>query len=712
MTLAGILPGEMEREREEIRGISQYNKDADQIREQDAAGTFYTILQYIWNDMQKKQRSFRIGMSTIFLVVAFASMFKGIINVAPIAFLRASQNGAGAFDFTLVHGDQQLPPGDVNLYSESPFAFTSSGEGEPGLIDALARQVQDEFFDNEKDHASIMGIDILKFGTLKERLDPLSKGGIFKGFAPRWTLPTLLRNVTDPTRNSSCFLIIVDSAREADLGLIPPFSQEILGDNEMMLSETAMRFLGLTDGRKEKVELLFDVESIIKTYSTEYEETSGKLEAEVQSAIQRLLPTKEELYRLINEQTELAIGPNDTITLDLDEVLRNAMIADPLNEQLSTLNEGIGLGEIPSLDAALGAAANESAALQTPAGQEFAFLLPLLAIEGYEEITFQSTDPDSALNGVSLGDALGVVEGGRLFTIEQLLDFAKAGGANLTVSVPLNIALDYAFSIDTSFDLEIKHNFTVVDSFSASAGKFGGSLGNVALVDCNWAFRIVQSSYLSMFEGAAERQPLLQLFMGDVHRIVRASIESMDFCNYALHVEGVMEGQVETYAQGPETMTKSITEAGNELVEALGLQSNVTYTTPLKAQLGQVQQIISFLNAALLAVIFYLSLLSVQLIYSLMVSDVNEKTYEFGMLRALGFSTNDVMFLIVYQALFFAIPGVVLGLAAGLGLNAAFRHALFTVTWNYTTYNLPREAYALGISIGIIMPLLANILPV
>lgn len=126
-----------------------------------------------------------------------------------------------------------------------------------------------------------MGIDILKFGTLKERLDPLSEGSIFKGFAPRWTLPTLLRNVTDPSRNSSCFLIIVDSAREADLGLIPPFSQEILGDNEMMLSETAMRFLGLNDGRKEKVELLFDVESIVKTYSTNYEETSGKLEAEI-----------------------------------------------------------------------------------------------------------------------------------------------------------------------------------------------------------------------------------------------------------------------------------------------------------------------------------------------------------------------------------------------------------------------------------------------
>ena len=36
-------------------------------------------------------------------------------------------------------------------------------------------------------------------------------------------------------------------------------------------------------------------------------------------------------------------------------------------------------------------------------------------------------------------------------------------------------------------------------------------------------------------------------------------------------------------------------------------------------------------------VVFFLCILSVQLIYSLMISDVEEKTYQYGMLRALGF---------------------------------------------------------------------------
>ena len=44
-----------------------------------------------------------------------------------------------------------------------------------------------------------------------------------------------------------------------------------------------------------------------------------------------------------------------------------------------------------------------------------------------------------------------------------------------------------------------------------------------------------------------------------------------------------------------------------------------------------------FLDNMISAAIFILLILSILLIYSLMISNVDEKTYEFGMLRALGF---------------------------------------------------------------------------
>ena len=71
------------------------------------------------------------------------------------------------------------------------------------------------------------------------------------------------------------------------------------------------------------------------------------------------------------------------------------------------------------------------------------------------------------------------------------------------------------------------------------------------------------------------------------------------------------------------------------------MDSNITISLPLKASLEGAEFITIFLNTILGTIIAFLGFLSVQLIYSLMLSDVDEKTYEFGMLRALGFNTKN-----------------------------------------------------------------------
>jgi len=60
-----------------------------------------------------------------------------------------------------------------------------------------------------------------------------------------------------------------------------------------------------------------------------------------------------------------------------------------------------------------------------------------------------------------------------------------------------------------------------------------------------------------------------------------------------------------------------------------------------------VEFITIFTNSNMLAIVAFLAILCTQLIYSLMLSDVEEKTYEFGMLRALGFSTKNVAITII-----------------------------------------------------------------
>ena len=95
-----------------------------------------------------------------------------------------------------------------------------------------------------------------------------------------------------------------------------------------------------------------------------------------------------------------------------------------------------------------------------------------------------------------------------------------------------------------------------------------------------------------------------------------------------------------------------------------------------------------------------------------MLSDVDEKTYEFGMLRALGFNTKNVVVLIIQSAFTFAIPGLVFGLIAAIGMNAGLRYVLYSLTDNYYYYGLSVGAYGVGLFIGVFMPLLSNILPI
>ena len=54
------------------------------------------------------------------------------------------------------------------------------------------------------------------FQSYESNLNKLaeSKTTLWKGFSPRWTLPTKLRNPARPTRNTSTILMIIDTRRE------------------------------------------------------------------------------------------------------------------------------------------------------------------------------------------------------------------------------------------------------------------------------------------------------------------------------------------------------------------------------------------------------------------------------------------------------------------------------------------------------------------
>ena len=67
--------------------------------------------------------------------------------------------------------------------------------------------------------------------------------------------------------------------------------------------------------------------------------------------------------------------------------------------------------------------------------------------------------------------------------------------------------------------------------------------------------------------------------------------------------------------------------------------------------------------------------------------------------------------LITVQSTFFSVPGLIGGLIAAFVLNTAGRFAIFRLSYNYTNYQLGTWAILLALLFGLVVPLIANILP-
>lgn len=128
---------------------------------QDPLSVLKTIADYVYSDIEKKARSFKIGVFTIFLVVCFISLLKSMVDVAPIAFLKVGQDQGGKMDFTITSnfGDPSIN-GDINMYSQDYFEYEPTNVG-GGLFDQIlgsAPTIQDN-----TDQLSLFGFNLINF---------------------------------------------------------------------------------------------------------------------------------------------------------------------------------------------------------------------------------------------------------------------------------------------------------------------------------------------------------------------------------------------------------------------------------------------------------------------------------------------------------------------------------------------------------------------
>ena len=82
------------------------------------------------------------------------------------------------------------------------------------------------------------------------------------------------------------------------------------------------------------------------------------------------------------------------------------------------------------------------------------------------------------------------------------------------------------------------------------------------------------------------------------------------------------------------------------------------------------------------------------------------------MLRSLGFNKTKLMITIIVQGISFALPGLLIGMIVATVLNVAARHAIFSVALNEEHYYLSTGSVVVGVTIGLVVPIISNIFPI
>lgn len=83
-----------------------------------------TIMNIIFAGLSKKKAAFNVGVYSVFLSVTFLCLLKAVADVAPVAFLKLTQDQVSVFDFQLISDYSELLfDGDQDHYKGDPFEY-------------------------------------------------------------------------------------------------------------------------------------------------------------------------------------------------------------------------------------------------------------------------------------------------------------------------------------------------------------------------------------------------------------------------------------------------------------------------------------------------------------------------------------------------------------------------------------------------------------
>mmetsp|Transcript_10929 Transcript_10929/g.40739 ORF Transcript_10929/g.40739 Transcript_10929/m.40739 type:complete len:1124 (-) Transcript_10929:289-3660(-) len=270
------------------------------------------------------------------------------------------------------------------------------------------------------------------------------------------------------------------------------------------------------------------------------------------------------------------------------------------------------------------------------------------------------------------------------------------------VNFTVSDVLDIVTGNGTVFD-DLSEEFAVVDSMESSEGYYPPQLGNVVIVDSKYIMDLVHD-YLVM---------KLKTDVIDVTGIVERTIDSIDINDFAVLGVAQFDNRFAFYKSDSKARSRSMIQMSNDVFQRIGVDYPINLETPVLSAMSAIEYVSLFVEQIFFAVVTILSLLGCLVIFSLLFSQTEEKTYEYGMMRALGMNAVQMVEIIIGSSLFFAIPAILVALILAFLINLLAQQVIDKfVVLDHVDPHLHTWALLIPIILGLFIPLISNFLPI
>ncbi|EFA79184.1 DUF214 family protein [Heterostelium album PN500] len=250
---------------------------------------------------------------------------------------------------------------------------------------------------------------------------------------------------------------------------------------------------------------------------------------------------------------------------------------------------------------------------------------------------------------------------------------------------------------NTSNEIPFLYLTAKVESiYSSGHGKYGSSIDNGIIMD--------YKTFIEYIVTQLDPQ---------INPISKELISSSDIYEFAeIVLFNLPPNRMEPYINSnQDTILKYLIQFSSKILYKIGFDQ-LSGSLPVMSELSGNKYVSLFLGLILNVIIFILLFLSILLIYSLLMIDVETRTFEMGVMRMIGTTRSGIIQLMLCKAFSYSLPSWVLGLVMsqlfGLIVSAGFK----SLTGVPIPARLTPSAILLSSGLGLIIPMAASIFPI